>query len=98
MKFRILLLPLLFVGLIGFGCQEEGDYAGSEPMTQETEVDFETAMDAVRALGISIREERVIVGEPSDRTAVSVEETIRREYDRWMVVKEGDDDKDSEAG
>jgi hypothetical protein len=31
-------------------------------------------MDAVRAIGLAIREERVTVGEPSDRTAVSIED------------------------
>ncbi len=44
------------------------------------------AMDAVRALDMCIAKERLIRGEPSDRTAVTVEETIRREYDRWLVT------------
>src|SRR5262245_15477241 len=39
-----------------------------------------SGMDAVRALALAIREERVARGGPSDRTAVSVEEVIRREY------------------
>ena len=38
---------------------------------------LETAMAAVKALDTGIRQERLIRGEPSDRTAVSVEETIR---------------------
>ena len=45
-----------------------------------------SGMDAVRALTIAIREERVARGGPSDRTAVSVEEVIRREYTNWMAV------------
>jgi len=45
---------------------------------------IDSAMSAVKALESAIRQERVIRGEPSDRTAVNVEETIRREYDRWM--------------
>ena len=44
-----------------------------------------TAMDAVRALDMCITKERLIRGEPSERTAVSIEETIRKEYDRWLV-------------
>ena len=44
-----------------------------------------TAMDAVRAIEIGVKNERLIWGEPSDRTAVSVEEIIKREYERWMV-------------
>ena len=48
----------------------------------------EWAADAVRALGLSIKQESVILGEPTDRTALSIEDTIRREYERWMVVAE----------
>ncbi len=50
-----------------------------------------TAMEAVRALDMAIRQERLIRGEPSDRTAISVEEVIRREYERWMVPGEDGD-------
>ena len=46
---------------------------------------LESAMDAVRALDISIRQERVIRGEPGDRTNVQLEEIVRREYSRWMT-------------
>ncbi len=51
-----------------------------------------TAMEAVRALEMAIRQERVIRGQPSDRTAVSVEEMIRREYERWMRPEESGDE------
>ena len=44
----------------------------------------------------------MILGEPSERTAVSVEETIRREYERWMVgdesAEESADDELDDAG
>ncbi|MBK9387283.1 MAG: hypothetical protein IPN34_20905 [Planctomycetes bacterium] len=43
------------------------------------------AMDAVRALDLTIKHERVIRGEPSDRTAVDVEALIKNEYQRWLV-------------
>lgn len=43
-----------------------------------------SAMDAVRALDLSIRQERTIRGEPGERTAVSVEDVIKREYERWL--------------
>jgi len=46
---------------------------------------LDSAMDAVRALDLAIRNERVILGEPGERTAVSVEDVIRREYERWMT-------------
>ena len=44
-----------------------------------------SGMDAVRALDLAIKQERVVLGEPGERAAVSVEEVIRREYERWMV-------------
>ncbi len=43
-----------------------------------------TAMEAVRALDVAIKQERLIRGEPSERMATTVEDTIRREYDRWL--------------
>jgi len=43
-----------------------------------------TAMEAVRALDLAIRQERTIRGEPGDRTAVSVEDVVKKEYERWM--------------
>ena len=49
---------------------------------------LESAMDAIRALDIGIKHERVVRGEPSERTAHSVEDVIRREYDRWMTTNE----------
>ncbi|MFO1077985.1 MAG: hypothetical protein U1E73_09725 [Planctomycetota bacterium] len=52
---------------------------------------LESAMDAVRALDIAVRQERLIRGEPSERAAVQVEEVIRREYSRWMTVDGGDE-------
>ena len=44
-----------------------------------------TAMDAIRALDISIKQERLIRGEPTDRSALNVEDVIKKEYDRWLV-------------
>jgi hypothetical protein len=43
-----------------------------------------SASDAIRALVETMRQERLVRGEPSERTAISVEDTIRREYERWM--------------
>lgn len=54
-----------------------------------------SAMEAVRALDISIKQERVIRGEPGDRAAVSVEEVIKSEYAKWMTT--GDDDEGEDA-
>ncbi|MBK8977083.1 MAG: hypothetical protein U1E73_09315 [Planctomycetota bacterium] len=58
---------------------------------------LQTAMEAVRALDVAIRQERLIRGEPSDRTAIQVEDVIRREYSRWLTV-EGDDAEEAGNG
>lgn len=42
------------------------------------------AMDAVRALKIGLEHERLIRGEPSERTAIDIQQTIKAEYERWM--------------
>ena len=55
---------------------------------------LDSAIDAVRALELSIRQERIIRGEPSERTAVSVEETIRNQWERWMTDDEVDAEPD----
>jgi hypothetical protein len=51
---------------------------------------LDDAMDCVRALDLAIRQERVVIGEPGDRSAIDVQEVIRGEYERWM--KKGPDD------
>lgn len=56
---------------------------------------FESPADAARAVGLAVKEMRVELDEPSERTAVSVEETIRREYARWMIV--GGEEEESTA-
>ncbi len=55
------------------------------------------AMDAVRALSTAVRDERLIRGEPTDRSAVNVEEIIKREYERWMVPVETRTEKPAEV-
>ena len=42
---------------------------------------IESPRDAIRAIGLAVREIRVELGEPSERTASSVEDTIRSEDD-----------------
>jgi len=56
-----------------------------------------TGMDAVRALELSIRHERVIRGEPSERTQMSVEEVTRREVNRWMTVIDTDEEEEGDG-
>lgn len=47
-----------------------------------------SAMDAVRALGLSIKQERLIYGEATERTAVDLESIIKREYESWLDADE----------
>ncbi len=49
------------------------------------------AMEAVRALDLAIRQERVVRGEPGDRTATTVEEKIRDEYENWLIPQNDND-------
>jgi hypothetical protein len=46
---------------------------------------LERASDAVRALDIAIKGERLILGEPTERHATDIEAIIKREHERWLV-------------
>jgi len=54
-----------------------------------------SAVEADKAIDMTIRQERVIRGEASERTAVSLEDVIRREHDRWLV--DGGEEEGSDA-
>jgi len=56
-----------------------------------------TAMDAIRALDLAIKRERTIRGEPGDRTAVSIEDVVKREFNAWMVDDEDDGDENEDS-
>lgn len=56
---------------------------------------LQTAMDAVRAIDVAIKGERLARGEPSERTALSLEETIRGEYERWMTLEQEGEERES---
>jgi hypothetical protein len=47
-----------------------------------------SGMEAIRAAELAIKLERLIAGESSERTEVSVTEAIKRETQRWLVPKE----------
>ena len=53
---------------------------------------IDTPADATRAIQVACREWRTALGEPTDRTEISVEEKIRSEYERWMTVGRGESD------
>ncbi len=56
-----------------------------------------SAMEAVRSLDLAIKQERVIRGEPGDRSAVCVEDVIKREYTRWLNVESENGHDDDNA-
>jgi hypothetical protein len=49
-----------------------------------------SGIDAAKALELAIRQERLIRGEPSERSALTIEDVIKREYARWMVPDDED--------
>jgi hypothetical protein len=54
---------------------------------------IDRAADVIRALEIGVKQERLIHGEPSERSEMSVEEVTKRELSRWLVLGGGDDDE-----
>lgn len=50
---------------------------------------IESAMDAIRAYGIAVNMERLVLGEPTDRTALTVEEVTKREI-ALLLLKPGE--------
>lgn len=59
---------------------------------------LETGMDCVRALDLSIKGERLILGEPTERHATDIEAIIKREHERWLIrATEGSGEEGSVA-
>ena len=56
-----------------------------------------SGMEAMRAAEMVIKLERLIVGEPSERTEVGIEEITRLEVARFLEVAGDGDDDDEEA-
>ena len=54
-----------------------------------------TGMEAMKAAEMAIKLERLIAGEPTERTA-NMEEIVRREYERWMTGDDEDGDEKPE--
>lgn len=57
---------------------------------------IDKASDVIRALDLGVRQERLIQGEPSERSEMSVEETTKREMRRWLVAGQGEGDADAD--
>jgi len=48
---------------------------------------LDSARDIIRALELGVRQERLALGEPTERHEL-LEEVIRKEYERWMVPED----------
>jgi hypothetical protein len=55
---------------------------------------LETAMEAVRAIEMVIKQERAARGEPKDQDAINVEAIIKREY-ALLMVADGEEERDA---
>ncbi len=51
-----------------------------------------SGMEAMRAAELAIKLERLIVGEPSERTEMNIEEITKRELEHWLVPPGGEED------
>jgi hypothetical protein len=49
---------------------------------------LDSAIDAVRAITIAIDKERVIRGEPAQRSTIDIERKLREEHERWEAPEE----------
>ena len=47
-----------------------------------------SGMEAMRAAEMAVKLERLVAGEPTEHTASTIEEVIKREYEEWMVHDE----------
>ena len=54
-----------------------------------------SAMDAVRALDLALKQERVIRGEPGERTATTIEAITRDEMHRWLAMEADEAESDA---
>jgi transposase len=50
-----------------------------------------TPADILKAIDLTFKQERTILGEPSERSAISIEDVIKREYAEWMSGGEGEE-------
>ena len=67
-------------------------------VTALREFPLNSGMEAMRAAETVIKLERLITGEPSERTELTVEETTKREMDRWLTVETNSDGGSSDNG
>jgi hypothetical protein len=52
-----------------------------------------SGMEGIKAAAVVIKLERLLSGEPTERTSVDLEQLVRREYQQLMTVEDEDDDE-----
>jgi hypothetical protein len=57
-----------------------------------------TGADAVRAIDLCVRHERVIMGDPTEQQTKSIEEVTKKEFARWMRDNTQDEIDHATAG
>jgi hypothetical protein len=62
----------------------------SRALTALQQFPLTSGMDAIRAAELAIKLERLVVGEPTERTALTIEEITRREINELLVTVDGD--------
>ena len=55
-----------------------------------------SGMEAVKAAELAIKLERIIVGEPSERTSVDIADVTRKEMERWLTTRDDSDEAEPE--
>ena len=55
-----------------------------------------SGMEGIKAAAVVIKLERLLSGEPTERTSVDVEQVIRREYQQLMEVEEEETETDDD--
>jgi len=53
---------------------------------------LDKAIDAVRAVEMVLKQERISRGEPGERTALDLAEVVKRESERWLINAKGGGD------
>ena len=66
----------------------------TKALTELQQKPLSEAISAVKAFEVGIRTERLVLGEPSERTEMDVAQIIKREYERWMAPA-GAEERDS---
>ena len=60
-------------------------------LTAHRELPIDKAADVIRALELGVKQERLIQGEPSERSEMTLEEISKREVARWLLLAGGDE-------